>query len=148
MTDQTHITISCPGCGTVYAEKDSSELEPNEVSQFFPCQKCGHKTGHVAVTLPMVGVGVSVGMRAKGTAPGKKKPVLEARAEPSIRRSTGTPVFHERLIDRTLDIYVEKVTISETGEVIHHNEEPLSQHQGHGSAKPKGKTPKKEGVDG
>jgi|TARA_B110001450_G_C17324859_1_gene360958 hypothetical protein len=33
------------------------------------------------------------------------------------------------------DEYKEKVTDRETGEVIHHSEEPLSDHFGHGSAK-------------
>lgn len=143
MTDKTHITISCPGCRTVYAEKESSELRPNQVSQFFPCRKCGHRTGHVAVALPPVGVSVSVAMRAKGVAAGQNKVVLEARAEPSVQKSTGAPVFHERLIDRTLDLYVEKVT-SKTGEVIHQSAEPLSKHQGHGSAKLKAKKGKEQ----
>lgn len=40
----------------------------------------------------------------------------------------------ERTIDdRQSDRYFEKVTIIQTGEVTHHADEPLSQHQGHGS---------------
>jgi len=37
--------------------------------------------------------------------------------------------------------YSEKVTMKQTGEVIHHCEEPLDQHQGHGSDKRRGSAP-------
>ena len=43
----------------------------------------------------------------------------------------------ERFLDRLRDLYKEKITNPTTGEVIHECEEPLSKHQGHGSAKPK-----------
>ena len=43
----------------------------------------------------------------------------------------------ERHIDRDNDHYHEKVTDPETGEIIHESDEPLSEHQGHGSAKTK-----------
>lgn len=46
-------------------------------------------------------------------------------------------VHHQRLIDRDNDVYRETVTDYESGEIIYHCEEPLSEHQGHGSAKPK-----------
>ena len=45
------------------------------------------------------------------------------------------------LVERTAkrvgfgDWYTEKVTMQDTGEVIHQQEEPLSQHQNHGSTK-------------
>lgn len=42
---------------------------------------------------------------------------------------------HERLIDKQNNHYFEQVTIYETGEVTHLCDEPLSVHQGHGSAK-------------
>jgi hypothetical protein len=45
----------------------------------------------------------------------------------------------ERVIDREEDFYFERITDLETGEVIHHCEEPLSSHQGHGGAKAKKK---------
>jgi hypothetical protein len=41
------------------------------------------------------------------------------------------------VIDRDNNRYFEMVTDYESGEIIHHCEEPLSEHQGHGSAKPK-----------
>lgn len=41
----------------------------------------------------------------------------------------------ERLIDWGNDRYKEVVTDPETGIIVHHCEEPLSKHRGHGSAK-------------
>jgi len=40
-----------------------------------------------------------------------------------------------RIINKYNDKYLEKVTDPETGDVIHHCEEPLSKHFGHGSDK-------------
>ena len=40
-----------------------------------------------------------------------------------------------RVIDKYKNEYKEKVTDPDTGEVVHHNEEPLSEHYGHGYAK-------------
>ena len=41
----------------------------------------------------------------------------------------------ERVIDRDKDQYKETVIDPQTGQVIHQNKEPLSEHFGHGSAK-------------
>jgi hypothetical protein len=46
-------------------------------------------------------------------------------------------VRKQRTLDRDNDRYVEKVVDPETGEVLRDVEEPLSDHQGHGSAKAK-----------
>ena len=45
----------------------------------------------------------------------------------------GVPFRHERLIDHQNNRYRETVTARETGEVIHHCDEPLTNHTGHGS---------------
>ena len=79
-----------------------------------------------------------LGMKAKR--PGQKKPYVESISTPSHSRCTGKVVHHERLIDRDNNRDEEKVTDYETGEIIHHQAEPLSEHFGHGSAKLK-KTP-------
>jgi hypothetical protein len=47
----------------------------------------------------------------------------------------GALAKHERYISRGTDRYFEKVTMCETGEVVHECDEPLTDHQGHGSAK-------------
>jgi hypothetical protein len=53
----------------------------------------------------------------------------------SQRNRGDVPVRHERLIDRQNNRYSEKVTARDTGEVIHHCDEPLTDHTGHGSDK-------------
>lgn len=52
-----------------------------------------------------------------------------------LRKSFGDWVKKVRRIDRDEDTYFERVE-DEDGNVIHHCEEPLSKHRGHGSAKP------------
>ena len=46
-------------------------------------------------------------------------------------------IHKERLIDRKNNRYREVVKDMKTGDVIHEVDEPLSQHTGHGSAKPR-----------
>ena len=46
-------------------------------------------------------------------------------------------VRKEQVINRRDNLYREVVTDPETGEVIHHCEEPLTEHRGHDSAKSK-----------
>jgi len=50
-------------------------------------------------------------------------------------RKLGKWMHLERFFDHRGDRYVEKVTDPETGEIIHHCDEPLSEHRGHGSDK-------------
>ena len=68
---------------------------------------------------------------------GVGKPVYEFLDGHDLQKSTGKWMTKERIIDRQNDKYQEKVTDPETGAVIHHCEEPLSKHWGHGSAKHK-----------
>lgn len=74
-------------------------------------------------------------MALKAKRPGQKKPHAELKSGASHSQKLGKLVEHERLIDRARDRYLERVTDYETGQVIHHTDEPLSQHHGHGSAK-------------
>ena len=53
------------------------------------------------------------------------------------RSEDGTYVRVERLIDKYNDIYREVVTDVGSGQVVHECHEPLSEHQDHGSAKPR-----------
>jgi hypothetical protein len=76
-------------------------------------------------------------MGIKAKRPGEKKPFVEAKNGPNHSHRLGKAVEHERLIDRDNDRYSERVTDYESGEIIHQADEPLSKHQGHGSAKKK-----------
>ncbi|MEW6313646.1 MAG: hypothetical protein AB1513_06310 [Pseudomonadota bacterium] len=79
------------------------------------------------------------GFTVKVQRQGEKKPHVEDMSIPSFSGSRQKVVHRTRLIDRDNDHYFERVTDHETGEVIHENKEKLSEHQGHGSARPKPK---------
>ena len=63
------------------------------------------------------------------------RPYLESKAGDDLFRDTGEWLSLQRVIDRENDLYKERISNPQTGEVIRYREEPLSQHQGHGSAK-------------
>lgn len=67
--------------------------------------------------------------------PSKKNPRVDFFSGADLRKSDGKWMSKERVIDRDNDIYREVVVYPETGQTIHCNEEPLSEHFGHGSAK-------------
>ena len=60
---------------------------------------------------------------------------MEGITHTEIARSTGKSVERKMLVDRQNDRYMEVVTEYETGVVVHHCDEKLSEHTGHGSAK-------------
>jgi len=61
--------------------------------------------------------------------------LIEDLSIPEHNHCLDKVVHRARVIDRDNDSYFEKITDYETGEIIHHCEELLSQHQNHGSAK-------------
>jgi hypothetical protein len=73
----------------------------------------------------------------KQTRPGHKKAAAEGVSGDAFYHTESKWVQKERLIDRQANRYREKVTDPATGKVIHECDEPLDQHRGHGSAKPK-----------
>ena len=65
----------------------------------------------------------------------RRNPRYEFFEGEDLRKSDGKWMQKTRIIDKYNDKYIEKVTDPETGVVIHHSEEPLSAHFGHGSDK-------------
>ena len=100
----------------------------------YACPECGS-------IKRTIGIGVSedvpvrdgLGMKAKR--PGTKRPYIEAKSGPSYSHKFDKHVHRDTLINRDNNFYSETVTDYETGEVIHHNAEPLSDHVDHGYAK-------------
>lgn len=120
----------CSICGTIY------DCTGDTPQQRVLCPSCGEvgRSFDVSVaerTTARDGYGVSVKRQCE------TRPYIEDRGIPSYSRSREKIVHHERIIDRDNDRYSEKVTDYDTGEVIHHCEEPLSMHKGHGSDKRK-----------
>lgn len=99
-----------------------------------PCKKCGSvkRIHNVSITETLV---LRDGYESKAKRPGQKKPYIEDLSIPDYSHVKGKHVHRQRVIDRDNDRYFEKVTDYETGKAIHHCEEPLSAHQGHGDAK-------------
>jgi len=125
-TDRTE----CAACG---AAIDTSTDTP-EVRT--PCPACSGliRTVHVSVH-KVAHARDGIGVKAKR--PGDKRPYFESRGVPAHSVSRQKLVHREQIIDRENDLYYERVTDYESGEVIHLSEEPLSEHVGHGTAKPK-----------
>lgn len=125
-------TMKCQDCGEVLEEPSDLPLEGRS-----PCPKCGSESRHFEVTISETAiVHEHVGIKARHGASGK--PFLESKFGDSFYRKTKEWVSREMTVDRENDRYKELITHPETGEVIHHCEEPLSEHRGHGSAKKKG----------
>jgi hypothetical protein len=126
----THDTVECAECGSpINSDGDTPDHR-------VPCGNCGstNRNYHVSISETVVARD-GIGMKAKR--PGEKRPFVEDRAMPDFSRSKGKLVHREQVIDRDNDRYFERVTDYESGEVIRHCEEPLSQHGGHGFAKEK-----------
>ena len=71
----------------------------------------------------------------RNSLPSRKKVRIELQTGDEIRRDGKGWVTKHRLVDRDTDRYIEHVVDAETGALICDQDEPLSQHRGHGSAK-------------
>jgi len=81
----------------------------------------------------------SIGFKAKDkTKNSRKNPVLDVFQGDEIYKRTGEWVNKEREIDKTNNRYYEIVKTLD-GKILHHCDEKLTDHQGHGSAKIKSK---------
>lgn len=126
VTDLKLEASKCKGCGSVLYEPSNSERSP--------CPACGSmsRIHEVQVTETIV---ARDHMRMKGKHNGKGRPFFDARVGASFYYKTQEWHHLERVIDRDNDLYIETIKNPKTGEIIRHIEEPLSEHQGHGSAK-------------
>lgn len=73
--------------------------------------------------------------RHAGAAGRRRKWFIETFSGSELSRSLQRFMHKVRIIDRDNDRYLEKVVDPETGEVLRDVDEPLSEHQGRGSAK-------------
>jgi predicted nucleic acid-binding Zn-ribbon protein len=124
--------VKCGDCGAILADG------PEQVGA--SCPACGSSRRAY-----YVGVGETVEVHerlsAKAKDPGrtgKQKVRTESVSGDDLHRATGRWNKLDRSIDRENDRYRERIVDPQTGAVIRSVDEPLSKHQGHGSAK-KGK---------
>jgi hypothetical protein len=133
MSTDAKVSVACSGCG--------ASLPPDQAGRAAdePCHYCGETQKKIRIEIAdRFGVEVHDSFRGRlkdPAFPSKKNPRVEVFSGADIRKSDGKWMSKERVIDKDNDLYKEVVTDPETGEVIHHNEEPLSEHFGHGSAK-------------
>lgn len=133
MSESAGVTaVRCDVCGYEYPNPTQAAAEPPGT----PCPntECGSTTGrHVYIEVSdSIGVYDLVKYNAKRSG---EKPHIKIKAGAELRVSKGDYVDTFRRIDRGNDDYEEIVTDRETGEVIHSDRGPLSQHTDHGSAK-------------
>ena len=121
----------CAACGTPIDE--SANTLPADRKA---CPSCGslarNFSVHVHETLTLR---EKIGLKHKR--PGHKKPIYESVSGDDLHRATGQWNKLTREIDRENNRYKEVIVNPASGEVLRHCDEPLTEHIGRGSAKPK-----------
>ena len=135
MGTDVNTTINCTDCGAKLPDGWVSSADRG------PCPECGSqfKTIHLNI-VERIGLQIRdwiTGKMKDNNFNSKKNPRYEFFEGSDLRKSDGKWMNKSRVIEKNNDKYMEKIVDPETGEVIHLCEEPLSEHFGHGSAKPK-----------
>jgi hypothetical protein len=122
--------VRCSTCG----------LEIDEKIKRAACPTCGSDARTHAAGVAD-GIKILTAMTARGFHDGMSRTegwFIRTDCRQVPQRSRDNAIANvERIFDRTGDRYIEKVTMCDSGEVIHSTNEPLSAHKGHGSDKPR-----------
>jgi len=121
----------CNNCKTEYEAKPD---EPSEART--KCPVCG-STARTFLVACKAEVLTYADLKYKGKSEGKGKPFIEAKVGYNLSKETERWMWREQVVDKWNDKYKKVVIDPVTGEVIRFCEEPLSKHQGYGSAKKK-----------
>jgi hypothetical protein len=126
------VAIQCKDCNR---DLDLSyESPPAE-----PCPKCGSTNRRLFASVTCE-ARVQVHAKTKWWAPpSHNKAERWGETGNDFFRETGRWNTLVRIYDKVKDWYYEHIVDEETGEVLAHQEHKLSEHHGHGSAKPKDK---------
>ena len=117
-------------CAQCYALLDECPSTPGSG----PCTRCGSLARTVLIFLgESLALHERIDIRQRQE--GRKKPTFELRSGDDFSHKRLRWMLKERTIDRLGDRYREHVVDPESGEVVHHCEERLSEHYGHGDAK-------------
>lgn len=133
MNDVTSIAVRCTNCGQQLPSEWASEIiKP-------PCPKCGSLKKEISIAIVEdAAIKIHESLRGKlkdANFSSKKNPRVDFFVGDDLRKSDGKWMQKERLIDKNNRQYREVVIDPQTGEIVHHVEEPLSDHFGHGSDK-------------
>ena len=121
--------VRCNACGRELKEASSTPPTARK-----PCSSCGSTARIVALEVRCTSkVRSKLGLKARTAS--SRRPFLESISGDDLFRLTGQWHKLKRVIDRARDYYLEVITDPTTGKIIRYCEEPLSKHQGRGSAK-------------
>jgi len=121
--------VRCGNCG-IELEESSSILPKDRAG----CPSCGSMSRHFSISLSGTAtVRSMLTLKARRAAGGR--PFVEQKVGDDLHHASGRWMRLERVIDRAKNWYREVVTDRETGKIVHQSDEPLSDHQVHGSAK-------------
>lgn len=123
------VKVQCNVCEAVLNESHNCAEESRT-----PCPKCGSLARKFNVVIEDTVSGLD-GIGLKARHPDSSRPFYESFAKPDESKKTGKLMHKERIIDRDNDRYFEQVKDYDTGEVVHHCDEPLTKHTGHGDDK-------------
>ncbi len=134
MSDEMTITVFCADCNESLPSEWAHQATPENI-----CSRCGsvRKTIYINIAED-AGLEIHGNLRARTnntTMPAKKNPRVDIFAGDDLRKSDNRWMAKERVINKDKNLYREIIKDPITGEIIHHNEEPLSQHSSHGTAK-------------
>lgn len=125
-------SVTCTDCG-VSLTQDPSDFDRH------PCPSCGSSMRTISLSLVDTVQSVIVeelkGVVKDTTRSGKKKVRYSFVSGHDWSYKLSRYVLKERIIDKDNNRYMEKVVDPVTGDVLRNAEEPLKQHQGHGTAK-------------
>lgn len=119
----------CHDCGaTVPAEIEGKAREP--------CPACGSLVRERRVLIEeTLQLREELHLKGRHGRPGEVAPHVELKTGDSYSRRLGKWMKRTLQVDREKNLYEETVTDPDTGEVIHHDAGPLTEHTGHGSAR-------------
>jgi hypothetical protein len=131
MAEETEHVVTCHDCGATLDEAPSTLPENRQ-----PCPSCGSLARHVMVTVgDAVTAHASIALKAKS--PGEKRPFTEQKHGDSFSPKRGRWMQLMQIVDRRNNRYRKRVRDPETGEVLRDVDKPLTEHVGHGDARPK-----------
>jgi DNA-directed RNA polymerase subunit RPC12/RpoP len=130
MNESPRWIVKCADCSLVLNEPYDMLLGTRA-----GCPHCGSRARSMRWTGPNAGhILISEKVQRK---PGQKRSPSESIKGDIYSVAKGKMLRIHRIIDRRRNFYYEKVHDPDTREVLREVEEPLTEHRGHGSAKPR-----------
>lgn len=120
--------MHCGNCGRELDEAPSTPVVERQ-----PCPACASTVRRVEVGISATATARSV-LSFKARRAGRSRWFAKGKVGDDFHRKTGRWSRLERILDRAGDWYREIIRDRPTGDVIHHDEGPLSKHTGHGAA--------------